>query len=121
MLSKSGCKYFCIPKFGVDAAFFIETQGRSHLRLLEFKCYGGARQGGVGFGNSKGFGPQVEILKQDSEKLSLTNPYVRWVLVNSLLPYGSERYAFFDCAVAKASAMGKEIIHGKQNNLRISQ
>jgi len=110
--------YLLVPRFGLDFAVFVESPGGVNVRLVEAKVYMAQRQGGVGFGNQQGLGPQVDILSCADAPAPLLGPTVRWILADSTLPHGTARYACFDCATAKAAAMGG-VSKGKQNNLRL--
>jgi len=118
MLAESGHASLCVPRFGLDLALFIESPGGVRVRLVEVKVYIAQRQGGVGFGNQRGEGPQVELLSCTGASAQLLRSTVRWVLADATLPPGTARYALFDCATAKAAAMGV-VERGKQNNLRV--
>lgn len=119
ILRASGTSFLVVPKFGVDVAFFIRGANGTTMKMLEFKCFAGARPGCVGFGTPQGGGPQVELLRQAEADLETVTPVLRWALVDALLPIGSKRYALFDSVTAKAGAMG-EVKHGKQNNFRVA-
>lgn len=106
-----------VPKFGLDFAVFIREQSRCRAVFVEAKAYGGQRQGGVGFGNGRGEGPQVEILL--SGDVAILDEYVRWAFVDATLPLGTARYALLDCSEAKAAVMGA-VAKGKQNYFRLS-
>lgn len=119
ILRAGGISFITVPKFGLDVAFFAGSMTGITLKMLEFKCFVGGRPDGVGFGSSKGLGPQVDLLRSSASALDLVAPFVRWVLVDALLPSGTKRYALFDSNTAKAAAMG-EVKAGKQNNFRVS-
>jgi hypothetical protein len=89
------------------------------IRLLEVKSFGRQRMSGVGFGNGKGIGPQVDLIISEEESLCLFDDAVRWALVDATSPQGTSRYALFTCSTAKKAAMGI-VLRGKQNNLRVS-
>jgi hypothetical protein len=111
--------------FGLDIALFLGTASGTCVRFLEIKSFGGQRMGGVGFGNGRGEGPQVDLLLNDERQIALLDSCVRWVFAlkcdNKLrpLPRGAARYAILSCNEAKAAAMGT-VARGKQNNFRIS-
>jgi len=114
-------QYFILEKFGLDIAVFLRWQDNSvSAKFLEMKAFVGSRQGGVGFGNGKGEGPQVELLLLDSGKLGVADRFVRWVLVDGTKEKGIERYTIFDSNQARRSAMG-QVTKGKQNNLRVQE
>lgn len=48
-------EYFLLPHFGLDIAVFLQWKNRSMVRFLELKAFVGSRQGGIGFGNQRGF------------------------------------------------------------------
>jgi hypothetical protein len=111
--------FITIPQFGLDVAYFFKSEMGIKMKILEFKCYAGGRPGGVGFGTPKGQGPQVEILRNSESNIALLEPFIRWALVDALLPIGQKRYALFNSTIAKAGAMG-DVKPGKQNNFRVS-
>ena len=119
ILVEAGRKYLLVRRFGLDVAVFIEASAGVAVRLVEAKAFGAQRQGGVGFGNGHGEGPQVELLCCAEGSMALLAPAVRWILADATLPPGSARYACFDCETAKAAAMGG-VRKGKQNNFRVS-
>lgn len=114
-----------IESFGLDVALFLKSPSGTRVRFLEIKSFGGQRMGGVGFGNQRGKGPQVDMLHNDEFAIGLLDPCVRWVFglkVDSRfrpLPRGTARYAILNCREAKAAAMGT-VSRSKQNNFRIS-
>ena len=79
----------------------------------------GQRAGGIGFGNQRGEGPQVEVLMNDEEGLRFFNKFLRWIVYDALA--GSDRrYMFIDNLAAKNCAIG-EVRKGKQNNFNINK
>ena len=112
--------YRILRDFGFDLAIFIDKSGLPVVKFLELKIYKGQRAGGVGFGNQRGEGPQVEVLMGGKDTLTLFNKFLRWLLFDALTPKGGERYIFFDNFVAKKCAMG-EVRKGKQNNFNINK
>jgi len=96
------------------------------LRIhLELKVHVGQRHGGVGFGNQKGIGPQIDLLFDEAfslprspDALKLLDRSVRWILADWLKPIDSPRYALFSCGEAQRAAMNG-VAPGKQNNLRV--
>lgn len=106
-----------VPKFGLDFAFFCSDTCRTRVTFVEVKSYGGQRQGGIGFGNGKGEGPQVDILLSDS--IDLLDKCVRWAFADATRNVCSPRYALLNCTEAKAVAMNG-VAKGKQNNFRVS-
>lgn len=120
ILAGGNRKFALLERFGLDVAIFFEVpQGATAIRLMEVKSFGCQRMGGVGFGNGKGVGPQVDLIISGESSLCLFDETVRWVFADSTLPAGSSRYALFTCAMAKKAAMGT-VLRGKQNNLRLS-
>jgi hypothetical protein len=115
-LKRAGIRFQIVPKFGVDIALFVQG-AIPRVLFVEAKSFGGQRQGGVGFGNSKGEGSQVELLIEPPT--DLLNGSVRWVFADATQSVGAPRYAFFDCLTARSAAMGS-VARGKQNNLRVS-
>ena len=77
-----------MPKFGLDIAVFPEDVGPPQPLFVEVKSYGGKRQGGVGFGNGRGEGPQVDLLVGDAS--ALFDSYIRWAFVDATQPVGVE-------------------------------
>lgn len=118
-LSQALVEYFVLTEFGLDVAVFMQWPNRLSLRMLELKAFVGSRQGGVGFGNGKGEGPQVDLLLLGNTRLHLADQYIRWILVDGTKPSGTKRFTIFDNSRAKSEAMG-DVSRGKQNNLRIS-
>lgn len=105
--------------FGLDLTVFVTTASGPRVRMLEAKAYNAQRQGGVGFGNGRGEGPQVDLLHSSQSGLRLLDQNVRWVLADATLPQGASRYACFDCTAASQAAMGG-VARGKQNNFSLS-
>src|SRR5579859_1349998 len=119
VLNASGQKFVLLEGFGLDIAIFIATPYGSIARFIEVKAFGAQRMGGVGFGNGRGVGAQVDLLLTHDNCLSLLDPIVRWTYVDATREIGSKRYCLFTCEKAKVGAMGG-VARGKQNNLRIS-
>lgn len=120
ILRGAGLPFVAIQKFGLDVAVFLNATPVSAVRLLEVKAFGGQRMGGIGFGNGRGIGPQVDLLLCGDSDLCLFDSSVRWVFADATQQPGSRRYALLTCATAKKAAMGSTVARGKQNNLRIS-
>lgn len=119
-LTEGDRKFVLLERFGLDVAIFMEISQRSTaIRFLEVKSFGAQRMGGIGFGNGKGVGPQVDLIISREESLPLFEDSVRWAFADSRLAPGSSRYALFTCTAAKRAAMGT-VLRGKQNNLRVS-
>jgi hypothetical protein len=97
----------------------VRTSAAERCLFIECKAYNGQRQGGVGFGNGQGEGPQVDILTIEDRGASVLDPHVRWVIVDATMPYKSERFALFDNRQARAAAIGG-VASGKQNNFRLA-
>jgi hypothetical protein len=108
-----------VRRFGLDLAVFVHQSGASRVVFIEAKSYGGQRQGGVGFGNSVGQGPQVEILLSSVDQLAILDNHMRWAFADATQPPGAARYALLTCSQARGTAMGG-VAKGKQNNFRIS-
>ena len=119
ILNASGQQFILLKGFGLDIAVFIGRQSDAVARFIEVKAFGAQRMGGVGFGDGRGQGPQVDLLLPSHESLALLSGIVRWVYADATQPVGSCRYCLFTCETAKAAAMGG-VVRGKQNNLRIS-
>jgi hypothetical protein len=113
-MARFALPFVLVPHFGLDIALFFERDGRRHLILLEAKAFGGQRPVGVGFGNSQGEGPQVDILLCEDRLLTLFDSCVRWALADATQPVGSARYGLFTSAEMKASVMAG-VGRGKQN------
>ena len=99
-----GCRAVVVPKFGLDIAVFLEDVGPPQPLFVEVKSYGGKRQGGVGFGNGRGEGPQVDLLVGDAS--ALFDSYTRWAFVDATQPVGTDRYAFLTCSDARGRSDG---------------
>jgi len=113
-------EYFILQNFGLDIAVFMKwSDNRSTVRFFELKAFVGSRQGGVGFGDSRGRGPQVDLLLLKNSQLDLANKFIRWLLVIGTKPKGKDRFVIFDNIQAKNATMGG-VKRGKQNNFRIS-
>jgi hypothetical protein len=120
VLTEKKQKFALLERFGLDVAvFFKAPQTATAIRLLEVKSFGAQRMGGIGFGNGKGIGPQVDLIISGDESLCLFDDAVRWALADATLPLGTSRYALFTCSTAREAAMGT-VLRGKQNNLRLS-
>ncbi len=118
---RSLIEYFILDKFGLDLAIFMKWfDGSSTIRLFEIKAFVRSRQGGVGFGNRRGEGSQVDLLLLQEKQLILADEFIRWILVDGTKPKGTRRYAIFSSREAKSAAMGG-VKRGKQNNLRVNQ
>lgn len=118
-LSEAGRNYLVIRHFGLDIATFIESSAGVVVRLVEVKVYSAQRKGGIGFGNQRGEGPQVDLLASSRHQIQLLQPMIRWILADLTLPLGTKRYACFGCAKAKESVMGG-VQRSKQNNFKTS-
>jgi hypothetical protein len=119
VLTAAGRRFLVLERFGLDIAVFIANPPANVIRLFEVKAFGAQRMGGVGFGNQRGQGAQVDLLLSPDASLPLLDGAIRWVYADATSPIGSARYALFTCANAKAAAMGG-VARGKQNNLRTS-
>lgn len=115
----SGFGAVMVPKFGLDLAVLLSRGLASTVLFIEAKSYGAQRLGGVGFGNSRGEGPQVELLMAAERDLDLIDQHTRWAFVDATEPFGSARYALITSSQARACAMGV-VARGKQNNFRMS-
>jgi hypothetical protein len=112
--------FFILEYFGLDLAVFMRwADGRCSFKLLELKAFVGQRQGGVGVGNQRGQGSQIDLLLLGDEQLTVCDDLIRWIFVDGTIQAGKRRFAFFGTRVAKNSVMGK-VQRGKQNNLRVS-
>lgn len=110
--------YHLVESFGLDSCILVPRDGRLTPPFLEFKAFGG-RNGGVGFGTSRGCGPQVDLLMLPDEALMALDETVRWCFVDSAQPSGTHRYAILSCIEARQTAMGG-VRRGKQNNFRLT-
>ena len=119
VLTAAGCRFLVLERFGLDIAVFIANPPTNLICLFEVKAFGAQRMGGVGFGNQRGQGTQVDLLLSPDASLPLLDGAIRWVYADATRPAGSARYALFTCAKAKVVAMGG-VARGKQNNLRTS-
>src|SRR4051812_35621065 len=54
-------RFALMERFGLDVAVFLDASPAT-VRLLEVKAFNAQRMGGVGFGNGRGIGPQVDLL-----------------------------------------------------------
>lgn len=108
-----------VQKFGLDLAVFVNTANGPRCFFIEAKSNGGQRQGGVGFGNGRGEGPQVELLLCSEDQLVVLDTCVRWAMVDATMSVGADRYALLNCTEARGAAMGG-VARGKQNNFRLS-
>lgn len=124
-LRDRGVPFVLIESFGLDVAVFATPNGHDRAAFFELKAFVGQRAGGVGFGNRKGFGPQVDLLfdqiagtHREPDGLRRLDRNIRWLLADGTRPPGSARYAIFTSEQAQAAAVGG-VRTGKQNNLRI--
>lgn len=108
-----------VPRFGLDFAVFMRSLSGSRVVFVDAKSYGGQRQGGLGFGNGVGRGPQVDLLISSRDQLEILDNHVRWAFADATQPPGAARYALLTCSQARNAAMGG-VARGKQNNFRIS-
>ncbi len=108
-----------VRRFGLDFAVFIYHPVASRVVFIEAKSYGSQRQGGVGFGNGIGKGPQVDLLLSSMAQLAILDTHVRWAFADATQPRGTTRYALLTCSEARDASMGG-VARGKQNNFRIS-
>jgi hypothetical protein len=121
VLGAENRRFALLQRFGLDVAVFLDAPPptASAVRLLEVKAFGAQRMGGVGFGNGRGIGPQVDLLLSGENSLCLFDGTVRWAYADATLVPGTCRYGLLTCELAKKAAMGV-VTRGKQNNLRIS-
>ena len=116
ILKQREIDYCLLENFGLDVCIFLNQKDYQVVRFLEMKFYSGQRPDGVGFGNSRGEGPQVDLLiNSDMRRF---NSSIRWSL--AVKEGDHTKYAFFTCEDAKNSAM-EGVKRGKQNNLKISK
>ncbi|MCL6612731.1 MAG: hypothetical protein K6T66_14440 [Peptococcaceae bacterium] len=113
-------EYFILPEFGLDIAIFIKRDDHFSVRFFELKAFVGARPGGVGFGNQRGEGSQVDLLLLEKHQLNIADKFIRWILMDGAKATNSRRFVFFTNEQAKSSAMNG-VIRGKQNNLRVNR
>ena len=71
ILSGTRYPFLVIERFGLDVAVWVGVPPSVLHKLLELKVFLGARPGGVGFGNRRGEGPQVDLLIKTEEELHL--------------------------------------------------
>lgn len=113
-------QFVILERFGLDVAVFIGTvRAASAVRLLEVKAFGAQRMGGVGFGDRRGLGAQVDLLLSQEDSLHLFDSIVRWAYADATQQPGTPRYGLFTCGLAKKAAM-RSVSRGKQNNLRVA-
>lgn len=112
--------YAIIEPFGLDAAVIVRSGTKTGLRLIEFKAFAGQRPSGVGFGNRRGEGPQVDLLALPDALLAVVDPWVRWCFADLSQPRGEARYSVITSVEARTCAMGG-VRPGKQNNFSIRQ
>lgn len=111
--------YFMLKGYGLDIAVFVKRNNGSNIYFIEVKAFVGSRPNGVGFGNQKGEGSQIDLLLLEDNLLSLANDFARWVLVDGTKSKGQNRYVFFDCKEAKKVTMNG-VRRGKQNNFNVN-
>ncbi len=119
-LEQARRSHLVVDKFGLDIAIWVFGADVTVAKFVELKVFAGARQGGVGFGNGRGEGPQVDLLIQDDAHLVLLDPSIRWIVADATRPHGSNRFSFVTSLEAKNAAMGT-VARGKQNNLNIAR
>lgn len=117
LFQRRGHRLTVLERFGLDIAIFDGSANGP--RFIEVNAFGAQRMRGVGFGNGRGQGPQVDLLMLPDESLASLNATIRWICVDATQPVGARRYCLFDSRKAKQAAMGG-VARGKQNNLRIS-
>ncbi len=120
VLADLGAPFAVVPHLGLDIAAFVQTHCATRVLFLEAKSFGGQRPVGVGFGNSRGEGPQVDILACDDRSLAIFANPVRWALVDATRPFGSPRYGLFTCEEVRTSVMAG-VNRGKQNNFNVGK
>ncbi len=120
ILAQAVSNFILLESFGLDIAVFVEKDGRSFVRMIEVKAFVGNRPGGIGIGNGRGKGSQIDLLIHSSKELKVVDSSIRWVLGVGTLPKGSPRYAIFTSVQAKDAAMGEGVAREKQNNLRVA-
>lgn len=108
-----------VPRFGLDIAIFLPHPIASRVLFVEAKSYGLQRQGGIGFGDRHGKGPQVDFLLSSVDQLAILNSHVLWAFADATQPRGTTRYALLTCSEARDAAMGG-VAREKQNNFRMS-
>lgn len=108
-----------IRHFGLDIAVFQSTTPTTRALFIEAKSYNGQRQGGVGLGNGRGEGPQVDLLLNDAPQLLRFDGMIRWAFVDATKAIGKPRFALLNCTEAKAVVMGR-VSRGKQNNFSMA-
>lgn len=119
ILTQEGITFILIEKFGLDIGAFIHKGDRDYARFIEIKTFVGSRMGGVGFGNQRGEGVQVDLLSHSPSELTIIDLSVLWLLGFGDHPKGNPRYSLFSSIQARQAAMGIVKV-GKQNNFRIS-
>ena len=115
-LTESNQSFVMVRGFGLDLAVFIDKQ---RWVFVEAKSFNRQRQGGVGFGNGRGGGAQVELLLRPEADLRRLDGSVRWAYADATRPSGSSRFGFFTSSEVKRAVMGI-VARGKQNNFRVN-
>ena len=120
ILKRDNFEFIIIENFGLDLAIFIQKNSKVLVKFLELKVYK-STSGRIGFGNQRGQGIQVEILKLDRNKLRLLEPYVRWLFIDlEEFKDSLKRFAIIDSVIAK-ECVYEEVREGKQNNFNINK
>jgi hypothetical protein len=109
-----------LRRFGLDIAVCMKDGALTRLALIEAKSYNGQRLGGIGFGNGRGEGPQVDILLQSPGQLATLDAHIRWAIADAKQPPGAARYALLTCTEAREAVMG-HVSRGKQNNFSVAR
>lgn len=70
-------EYFILEKYGLDIAICTKwSNGHLMVRFFELKAFVGSRRGGVGIGDQKGEGNQLNLLLLENLQLSLANEFI---------------------------------------------
>lgn len=118
MLNHAGPNYKVLKGFGLDIAVLIFRGYRTQCKFIEVKAFKGQRPQGVGFGEGRTGGNQVELLMMEERFVKSLDGTVRWVLADLTKDPGEKRYAMFSSMTAREAAMGG-VRKGKQNNFNV--
>jgi len=94
-----------------DIVICIERSAGPRALFVEVK-YATIQKGRIGIGDGRGAGFQPEILVKQP---SYFEAYTRWLVAAE-----TGKAVLVDNAVVRSHAMGKQIVEGKQNNLKPS-
>ncbi len=110
---------FVVRRFGLDICVFMRHQDKTTVKFFELKAFAGQRPGGIGFGNQRGEGVQIDLLQGQPDQLLIADEFIRWIIWDATQPKGSKRFACLTSTFVRSTAMGAGVTPGKQNNFRI--